>query len=53
MLQSTRDNGDEPALTLVKDLDYAIEYLLLTTVTSLAAELEWIVLVFMAGQRLT
>jgi hypothetical protein len=33
------DKGDEPALTLVEDLDYATECLLLTTVTSLAAGL--------------
>jgi hypothetical protein len=33
------DNGDEPALTLVEDLDYATECLLLTTVTSLAVRL--------------
>ena len=35
------DNGDEPALTL-EALDYATECLLPTTVTSLAAGLEWI-----------
>jgi len=46
------DNGDEPALTL-EDLDYATECLLLTTVTSLAAGLECVVLIFMVGQHLT
>ena len=46
------DNGDEPALTLVGDLDYATECLLLTTVTSLAAGLECVVLIFMVGQHL-
>ena len=30
------DNGDEPALTLIEDLDYVTKCLLLTTVTSLA-----------------
>jgi hypothetical protein len=45
--------GDEPAFTLVEGLDYATECLLLTTVTSLALGLEWIVLIFMAGQHLT
>ena len=40
------DNGDEPALTLIKDLDYATECLLLTTLTSLAAGPEWIFLIF-------
>jgi hypothetical protein len=47
------DNGDEPALTLVEDLDYATECLLLTTVTSLAVRLECVTLIFMAGQLLT
>jgi hypothetical protein len=46
------DNGDEPALTL-EDLNYATEYLLLYTVTSLAAGLECVALIFMAGQLLT
>jgi hypothetical protein len=47
------DNGDEPALTLVEALDYATECLLLTTVTSPAVGLEYVVLIFMAGQPLT
>ena len=47
------DTGDEPAFTLVEDLDYATECLLLTTVTSLAVRLECATLIFMAGQRLT
>jgi hypothetical protein len=47
------DTGDEPALTLVEDLDYATECLLLTTVTSLAVRLECVTLIFMAGQLLT
>ena len=34
-------------------LDYATEYLLPNTVTSLAAGLECIALIFIAGQRLT
>jgi hypothetical protein len=34
------DDGDESALPLVEDLDYATECLLLTTLTSLAAGLE-------------
>jgi hypothetical protein len=46
------DNGDELALTLVEDLDYATECLLLTTVTSLAVRLECVTLIFMAGQLL-
>ncbi len=46
------DNGDEPSRTLVEDLDYATECLLLNTVTSLAAGIEWIFLIFMAGQLL-
>jgi hypothetical protein len=36
------NNRDEPALTL-ENLDYATECLLLTTVTSLAAGMEWII----------
>jgi hypothetical protein len=40
------DNGDEPALTLIEDLDYVTECLLLTTVTSLAVGPEWIFLIF-------
>jgi hypothetical protein len=47
------DNGDKPALTPFEDLDYATECLLLNTVTSLAVGLECVVLIFMAGQRLT
>jgi hypothetical protein len=47
------DTGDEPALTLFGGLDHATEYLLLNTVTSLAARLECIALIFIAGQRLT
>jgi hypothetical protein len=47
------DKGDEPALTLVEDLDYATEYLLLNTVTSLAVRLECVTLIFMADQLLT
>ena len=43
------DNGDEPALTLIEDLNYATEYLLLNTVTSLAAGIECVVLIFMVG----
>jgi hypothetical protein len=38
--RSTRTRGDEPTLTLCEDLDDATEYLLLTTVTSLAVVLE-------------
>jgi hypothetical protein len=53
LLRSTRTNGDEPALTLVEALDYATECLLLTTVTLLAVGLECVVLIFMAGERLT
>jgi hypothetical protein len=37
------DNRDEPALTRVEDLDYTTKCLLLTTVTSLAAGIEWII----------
>jgi hypothetical protein len=40
------DNGDEPALTLVEDRDYATECLLLNTVTSLEVGPEWIFLIF-------
>jgi hypothetical protein len=46
------DKGDEPALTLVEDLDYATECLLLTTVTSPAAGIECVALIFMPGQHL-
>ena len=46
------DNGDEPALTL-EDRDYATECLPLNTVTSLAAGLECIALIFTAGHHLT
>jgi hypothetical protein len=46
------DNGDEPALTL-EELDYATECLPLTTVTSLATGIEYVVLIFMVGQHLT
>jgi hypothetical protein len=46
-----RGQGDEPALTL-EDLDYATECLLLNTVTSLAAGIECVVLIFMVGQHL-
>jgi hypothetical protein len=49
---SRRGQGDEPALTL-EALAYATECLLLTTVTSLAIGIEWIVLIFMAGHHLT
>jgi hypothetical protein len=45
------DNGDELALTL-EDLDDATECLLLTTVTSLAAGIECVILIVMAGQHL-
>jgi hypothetical protein len=48
-----RGQRDEPALTLVEDLDYATECLLPNTVTSLAAGIEWIFLIFMAGHHLT
>ncbi len=37
------DNRDEPALTRVEDLDYTTKCLPLTTVTSLAAGMEWII----------
>jgi hypothetical protein len=47
------DNGIEPTLTLFEDLDYATECLPLTTVTSLAAGLECVALIFAAGQHLT
>jgi hypothetical protein len=52
LLWSTRIMGDEPALTL-EDLDYATECLLLTTLTSLAAGIECVALIFMAGHHLT
>jgi hypothetical protein len=45
------DNGDEPALNL-EDLDDATECRLLTTVTSLAAGIECVILIVMAGQHL-
>jgi hypothetical protein len=45
------DKGNEPALTL-EDLDYTTACLLLNTVTSLAAGLECVVLIFMVGQHL-
>ena len=47
-----RGQRDEPALTL-EDLNYATKCLLLTTVTSLTAGLECVVLIFLAGQLLT
>ena len=40
------DNGDEPALTLIEELNYVTECLLLTTVTSLSVGPEWIFLIF-------
>ena len=41
------------SLTLVQDLDHATEHFLLNTLTSLAAGLECVALIFMPGQLLT
>jgi hypothetical protein len=46
------DNGIEPALTLFEDLDYATECIMLTTVTSPAAGIECVVLIFKVGHHL-
>jgi hypothetical protein len=52
LLRSTRTIGGAGPHPF-EELDYATECLLLTTVTSLAVGIEWIVLIFMAGHHLT